>query len=140
MWNFYRVDIAYCSSIELVINSYMVLNHITYLNKIKRFIKQRHVHFVLFNIPNKDTHGYCIYNVSSPSHAIVILDPRKEFILTLIHECLHGVYPEYKEVKIKSLERAIIKKSSTRSIISLLSYFCKHAKFITPPAHLDEIS
>lgn len=38
----------------------------------------------------------------------IILDPRKDVLATLLHECLHIIYPEKRESEIAQLERFML--------------------------------
>lgn len=109
----------------------MSRRHITFLKGIHEFIKRKNVKFLIHDIPGSTDHGYCITTTNNKSIILIVLDPRKEFIPTLIHECLHGIYPHYKEDKIKSLERMIMKDSTCKQYRDLLLCFSTHGKLYT---------
>lgn len=100
-----------------------------YLKRIREFIKRDDVKFALCNLSTRYNHGYCISN-SSDTKIIIVLDPRKEFIPTLFHECLHGIYQKYKEPKIQSLEKFIMKNASQKQIMEMLKFFCDNATML----------
>lgn len=101
--------------------------HTTYLKQIQRFIKKPNVKFLIHPIPIKHDHGFCLTYSNSKDPILIILDPKKEFIPTLIHECLHGMYPRYKERKIRSLETFIMNRITSHQVIDLLRSFCLFA-------------
>lgn len=116
----------------------MASRHTLYLKRIHTFIKQNNVKFALLSLSAEFDHGYCITN-SSDELIIIVLDPKKEFIPTLIHECLHGIYQKYKEKKIQQLEKAVMKSVSQKQIMSLLKCFCDHAKLVKKPENVCEL-
>lgn len=106
----------------------MADRHTTYLKRIQRFIKRPNVKFLIHGIPIKNEHGFCLTYSNPKDPILIILDPRKEFIPTLIHECLHGMYPKYKERKVKTLEAFIMKRITSNQVVELLRTFsvCAH--------------
>ena len=53
--------------------------------------------------------------------AVVVIDPeKKEFMGTLIHECLHLVDWEMKEPAVSRLERSMMRKLTDRQLLNLL--------------------
>ena len=106
----------------------MTHRHVMYLKRIQRFIKKPNVRFLIHEIPITNEHGFCLTSSSSRDPILIILDPNKEFIPTLIHECLHGMYPKYKERRIRSLERFIMNRITASQVVELLRVFsvCAH--------------
>jgi hypothetical protein len=51
------------------------------------------------------------------------IDYRKEFIPTLIHECIHYLYPDWPETKVLYMEKRVINILSSRQVVSLLKAF-----------------
>jgi len=107
----------------------MAERHVTYLAAIHDFIKQPRVKFLLHNIRSAEEHGFCLTSTNSRDVILICIDPRKEFIPTLIHECLHGLYPKYKERRVGNLEKLIIRKMTPKHYINLLKCFTTYAKF-----------
>ncbi len=51
------------------------------------------------------------------------IDYRKEFIPTLIHECIHYLKPEWSESKVLYAEKRIVNYLTARQVIKLLKVF-----------------
>jgi hypothetical protein len=49
------------------------------------------------------------------------LDPRKEFLPTAIHECLHFLYPDWSETYIRYAESRIMNQSSFLKLMEFIS-------------------
>jgi hypothetical protein len=107
--------------------------------KIKNFICKKNVVFIITPIRNKNEHGLCLSTKDSKSKIIIIIDPRKEFLSTLIHECLHGVYPSYSESKIKRIEKVIVNKSTSLQFKNFLLFFCLNAKLLRSETSVDDL-
>lgn len=118
----------------------MARRYVIYLSKIKSFIKLKRVRFLIAHIHEQDEHGLCLINVSDKKDIIIVLDPRKEFLATLVHECLHGIFPKYKEEKILALEDHVIKNASSVDLKSLLFHFGKHAKLMPKSTVVDDVT
>jgi hypothetical protein len=116
----------------------MTTRHITYLKRIHGFIKKDNVRFVLCTIPSTYDHGYCITN-SSNNSIIIIIDPKKEFVPSIIHECIHGIYPEHKEAKVMSIEKNIMNNISQSQVLSLLKCFYTFGKFIKKTENIKDL-
>jgi hypothetical protein len=73
-------------------------------------------------------HGHIYYNVSGvrATPERIDLDYRKEFIPTLIHECLHNFYPHAEEDDILALEKKIVKELTERQVKAILRKFVQH--------------
>lgn len=95
-----------------------------YVHKICKLFKSKKVKFALCSL--KDMHGVYITTESDDYHAIV-LDPYKEFVPTLIHECIHYLYPKYSEKKVLKVEKMIM-GSGPKNIIKILKQFSKNIK------------
>ncbi len=56
----------------------------------------------------------------------IILDPRKDVLATLLHECLHIIYPDKRESEVARLERFMLTHLSSVQARRLhqLSAFC----------------
>lgn len=111
--------------------------HTKILKKIKVFITQPNVKFAIANLPIRINHGYCITS-SGSNKIIIIIDPKKEFFATLIHECLHGLFPTYKEKQIKTVENQIMSKITQKQVLDILQCFCTNAKFLTSLESIQE--
>ena len=111
----------------------MDASHKVYLKHIHKLIKRKNVWFLVQRIPD---HGYCDIN-GGLAPIVIILDPRREFIPTLVHECLHGIYPDYSERKVHHLERVIMQNITSRQVMSLLRCFCTCAKLYYAEYELD---
>ena len=104
-------------------------NYKYYLHQVLKIIQSDNTKFCLLKIRKNYCHGYCIFFKMENSPIIIILDPRKEFISTLVHECLHGAYQTLSETKISKLERKIMENITKTEILNLLDTFNKKAKF-----------
>ena len=67
-------------------------------------------------------HGLtAVYDNNPKMGALMVVDPeKKEFMGTIIHECLHLVDWEMSETKVARLERAMMCKLSDRQLMNLL--------------------
>lgn len=84
-------------------------------NRILRVIKNPEVNFYIKKL--KGVMGYCEWSSG------ITIDYRKEFISTLIHECLHYIEPQWNETKILYAEKRVINAITSEQIIKLLSAF-----------------
>lgn len=113
--------------------------HVTHINKIKKFIKQKRVRFLIGAINNPAEHGLCLISKEKDDDIIIVLDPEKEFLATLIHECLHGIHPTYTEKKILSLENCVMKGATSNQFKSILFCFGKHAKLLPRGVIVEDV-
>lgn len=67
----------------------------------------------------RGAHGYCDWEDG------ICIDYRKEFVPTIIHECLHYIEPDWSEAQIMYSERRIINTVSEDEIVKLLMFFIK---------------
>lgn len=113
--------------------------HMIHLNSIKKFIKNKNVRFLIAKIDDPTEHGFCLVSKDKTLETIIILDPEKEFLATLIHECLHGIYNDYSESRILKIESQIVKKLSSAQFKNLLLHFGKHAKVMNKGTKVKDI-
>lgn len=89
-----------------------------YFDKIIEFIKkQKKGFFVMKKL--KGVHGYCNWDEG------IVIDYRKEFIPTIIHECIHCIEFDWTEHQVLYVEKRIINTVSEDDISKLLMYFVK---------------
>ena len=86
-------------------------------NRIIRTIKNPEVNFYIKKL--KGIMGYCEWSSG------ITLDYRREFISTLIHECIHYIEPEWNETKVLYAEKRVVNNLTTAQIIKLLTVFVK---------------
>lgn len=67
----------------------------------------------------KGFHGFCDWEEG------IIIDYRKDFIATLIHECIHYLEPEWCEKQVIYAESRVINSVIEDDIIKLLMIFVK---------------
>lgn len=65
----------------------------------------------------KGAMGYCEWEVG------ILLDYRREFIATLIHECIHYLRPAWPESQVLYAEKRIINTITIKQIIKLIKVF-----------------
>lgn len=65
----------------------------------------------------KGAMGYCEWEDG------IILDYRREFIATLIHECIHFLKPAWSETQVLYAEKRIINSITIKQTINLLKIF-----------------
>ena len=118
----------------------MAKRHVTYLRKIRDFIKRKDVQFLLCKVTDPDEHGFCLIGKDPRLGIIVVLDPNKEFLATLIHECVHGIYPQYKEKKVLSIESYIMKNASPIQFKNILFCFASHGKLLPKGTTIEDIA
>lgn len=53
--------------------------------------------------------------------AAIYLDPKEQVLPTFIHECLHVLYPEWKESRVLLTEKRIFNSLSEKQIRNLLA-------------------
>jgi len=56
----------------------------------------------------KRMRGMAGYMESTKQHYIIKLDPTKDILPSLIHECCHVLYPELSENRIGKMERKVV--------------------------------
>lgn len=64
--------------------------------------------------------GICDYEEDS-----IRLDYRKEFISTLVHECVHYIYPDYSETKVIREEKIIMNTITDRQVRNIIKRFAQ---------------
>lgn len=79
--------------------------------------KQKKGFFTLKKL--KGVHGYCEWEEG------IILDYRKEFIATIIHECIHFIEPDWSEAQVVYSESRVINTITEDDVIRLLMFFIK---------------
>lgn len=79
--------------------------------------KQKKGFFTLKKL--KGVHGYCEWEEG------IILDYRKEFIATIIHECIHFIEPDWSEAQVAYSESRVINTITEDDVIRLLMFFIK---------------
>jgi len=57
------------------------------------------------------------------------LDFRKDLIQTIIHECIHAIYPELSETKVIKAEKSILKIITNHQVAEILSILAKKIKY-----------
>lgn len=68
-----------------------------------------------------------VYDNNPKLGAFMIVDPeKKEFMGTIIHECLHLVDWEMSETKVAKLERSLMRKLTDRQLMNLLKRIIIH--------------
>lgn len=88
-------------------------------NRIIRTIKNPEVNFFIKKL--KGIMGYCEWSSG------ITVDYRKEFISTLIHECIHYIEPEWNETKVLYAEKRIINTLTSEQVIKILRAFvCRY--------------
>jgi len=58
-----------------------------------------------------------LYNVSD-----IVVDPRRDFIGTAIHECIHHIYPNWSETQVLYAESRILNSGDLFDIARFLKY------------------
>ena len=79
--------------------------------------KQKKGFFVLKKL--KGAHGYCEWDEG------IVLDYRKEFIATIVHECIHLIEPDWNEAQVLYSESRILNTISEDDVVRLLLFFVK---------------
>jgi hypothetical protein len=106
-----------------------------YLGKIRTYIKTTKTVFLLSPIRKRRVHGYFLYTeTDKKSISVIVIDPRKQFIPTLIHEILHALYENKTEEEILDIEEYIMENINSKQILKLLCCFCTHAKIYSGDA------
>ncbi len=67
----------------------------------------------------RGVHGYCEWDDG------IILDYRKDFIPTIIHECIHFIEPDWSEAQVCYAEKRVVNALQEQDIIDLLKIFIK---------------
>jgi hypothetical protein len=67
----------------------------------------------------KGVHGWCEWEDG------VLIDYRKDFIPTIIHECIHLLEPNWSEYQVAYSEKRVINTISDDNVIKLLMLFVK---------------
>lgn len=79
--------------------------------------KQKKGFFILKKL--KGVHGYCEWEDG------ILLDYRKDFIATIIHECIHFIEPNWSEKQVCYSESRVINAIKEDDVIRLLMFFVK---------------
>lgn len=79
--------------------------------------KQKKGFFILKKL--RGAHGYCEWDEG------IVLDYRKEFIATIIHECIHLIEPDWSEAQVVYSESRVINTITEDDVIRLLMFFIK---------------
>lgn len=79
--------------------------------------KQKKGFFVLKKL--NGAHGYCEWDEG------IVLDYRKEFVATIIHECIHLLEPDWSESQVMYSESRVINTISEDDVVRLLLFFVK---------------
>jgi len=82
------------------------------------FIKSKPPMFFQF----KKIHGR-VTGIYKGDH--IELDFRKDLVQTIIHECVHALYPELSETKVIAIEKDIIKTVTNLEVAELLTILAK---------------
>lgn len=67
----------------------------------------------------RGVHGYCEWDDG------IILDYRKDFIPTIIHECIHFIEPDWSEAQVSYAEKRVVNALQEQDVIDLLKIFVK---------------
>lgn len=99
------------------------------LYKIYRMLKEIPMQFRL-NRKMSDHGITCVYDNHPETGAAIYVDPEKrEFMGTVLHECLHLVDWDMEEEHVAKLERDMMKKLTDRQLMNLLKrVIMKHTK------------
>lgn len=81
-------------------------------------IKQQKKGFFQLKKLRGSVHGYCDWDE-------IVIDYRKEFIPTIIHEVIHLLNPDWCETNVLYAEKQILKNISIDDIICLLKIIAK---------------
>ena len=65
----------------------------------------------------KGAMGYCEWEDG------IIIDYRRELIATLIHECIHYLYPNWSESQVLYAEKRVINTINNRQVVNILKTF-----------------
>lgn len=85
-------------------------------NKVIKLIKESDLEF--FKLKKlKGVMGYCEWEDG------IIIDYRKELIPTLIHECIHFLYPSWSETQVLYAEKRVVNSISLAQVIKILKQF-----------------
>lgn len=74
--------------------------------------KQKKGYFTLKKL--RGAHGYCDWEEG------IVIDYRKEFIPTLVHECIHLLEPDWSERQVMYAEKRVMNAISEGDVIHLL--------------------
>lgn len=79
--------------------------------------KQERGFFILKKLSG--AHGYCDWEDG------ILLDYRRDFISTIVHECIHFIEPDWSEKRVLYSESRIMNTVKEDDIIRLLMFFIK---------------
>lgn len=85
-------------------------------HKIVKLVKTAEPRFFRFK-KLKGVMGYCEWENG------IILDYRRELFSTLIHECIHYMYPEWNESQVLYAEKRVVNSINSKQVIKLLKVF-----------------
>ena len=85
-------------------------------NKIIKLIKESDIDF--FKLRKlKGAMGYCEWEDG------ISLDYRRELVPTLIHECIHFLYPSWSETQVLYAEKRVVNSINLMQVIKILKHF-----------------
>ena len=87
--------------------------------KIIALIKKSKRGFFILKKLNDGAHGYCDWDDG------IIIDYRRDFIPTIIHECIHFLEPEWTEKQVMYAESRVINNITDTEVIMLLMILVK---------------
>lgn len=90
-----------------------------FLSKMYNLFRYRPDIFQLKKI--KNCQGLCDY-----AEDTIFIDYRREFISTLIHECIHYIYPEYSETRVITEEKMVMNTITPRQVRNILKRFAQY--------------
>ena len=67
----------------------------------------------------KGLHGYCDWEDG------IVLDYRKDFVATIVHECIHFIEPNWSEKQVCYSESRVMNSVKDDDIVRLLMFFVK---------------
>ena len=79
--------------------------------------KQKKGYFLLRKL--RGAHGYCAWDEG------ILVDYRKEFIPTIIHEVIHLLEPDWSEAQVIYVEKRVVNAISEQDVIDLLKFFTR---------------
>lgn len=91
----------------------------TFLHELYTFLKERSDLIIL-----KKTRG--MEGRYEPPDDEIVIDYRKEFIPTLIHEVMHCLHPQWCETKVAIKEREIINAITLRQCKNIIKVFASY--------------
>lgn len=96
------------------------------IRRLYRFFERHPEKFRIGKLYGLHGHTYYFATEKRAKPESIDLDFRREFIPTLIHECLHNFYPHAEEEYIVELEKKVVKELTERQVKSILRKFVEH--------------